>query len=194
MKSTTLILIAMTFVLASCGAGKDKTNVELIQDMMRGPQIKAQEYDEESGGQTVRQPDPHAIPRNRYVKPEMQLGDAENLKNPLKSLTDVELQMKYENRGQEKYVIYCGICHGDKGDGQGALVQYQNKRGGRLIVKDPPNLLDPTYQKYSDGRIYYVITYGWGLMGNYSTQIQDENDRWAVVNYVRQLQKMQSKD
>jgi mono/diheme cytochrome c family protein len=117
----------------------------------------------------------------------MKLEEAEKLQNPLKSASlAAEMSIKYEDLGQQKYEINCAICHGTKGDGYGALVE---KRGD-LLLKKPPSLLDDSYKKYSDGRMYYVITYGWGLMGNYGTQITDENERWAVVNYIRELQKL----
>ena len=191
-----IMILVAAVTLSSCGpifSGQgDQTNVEWIQNMMRGPQIEPQEGDDELGGsgQSVRVPPKGSIPRNRYVPPDLQIGDAERLHNPMKNLTDAELVIKYENLGQEKYAINCAICHGDKGDGLGGLIKYQNKKSTSILLKNPPSLLTPTYSRYSDGRLYYVITYGWGLMGNYANQITDETERWAVVNYVRELQKM----
>lgn len=186
------VLLGSLLIVTSCGRGKsyrtEEPNVELIQDMMAGPQIKAQEADE-NGKATVRQPPTNTVSRNRYVPEDLKLEDAEKMKNPLndKDLA-AEIAIKYENLGQEKYDINCAVCHGVKGDGLGPLV---TKRGD-LLLKKPPSILDSTYKNYSDGRMYYVITYGWGLMGNYGTQITDEKERWAVVNYIRQLQKLNS--
>ncbi len=186
----TSLVVSILFV--GCGRGAsyrtENPNVELIQDMMVGPQIKPQEADSD-GKATVRVPPVNAIPRNRYVPEDLKLEDAEKMQNPLKaSSLAAEVAFKYEDLGQQKYDINCAICHGAKGDGNGPLV---TKRGG-LLLKKPPSLLDSTYAGYSDGRLYYVITYGWGLMGNYGTQITDEKQRWAVVDYIRQLQKMNS--
>lgn len=182
---TALCLLALT----ACSGGAEP-NVELLQDMMVGPQYKPQRADSKTGRPGDRLPPEGAIPRGRYVPADLKLEDAEKMANPLKSgALPAEVVLKYEELGQEKYEISCTICHGSKGDGQGPLVQ---KRGD-MILKKPPSLLEDTYVKYSDGRIYYVITYGWGLMGHYTTQMPDANERWAVVNYVRQLQKLGSK-
>lgn len=186
------IFLLSIFTITACGRGSDyrssKPNVELLQDMMAGPQIKAQEGSE-SGGKTVRTPPAGVVPRGQHTPEDMTLEDAEKLSNPLKyGEMNAELSMKYENAGQEKYNINCAVCHGVKGDGLGILVEKK----GDLLLKKPPSLLTDTYQKYSDSRLYYVITYGWGLMGNYGTQITNDNERWAVVNYVRELQKQNS--
>ncbi len=184
-----MTLLSSLLVLSSCGRGKDyrssQPNIELLQDMMAGPQIKSQEGSE-TGGKTVRVPPEGTVRRGQHTPEDMKLEDAEKLSNPLKSgEMTTEMSLKYENSGQERYTINCAVCHGVKGDGLGILVQKK----GDLLLKKPPSLLSETYQKYSDARIYYVITYGWGLMGNYGTQITDDNERWAVVNYVRELQK-----
>lgn len=186
--STSLIL-----AITACGRGdgyrSEKPNVELIQDMMAGPQLKAQEMDEETGKGSVRIPPEGTVSRERHVPADLKLEEAEKLANPLKaSNLPAEMALKFEDLGQKKYEIYCSVCHGSKGDGLGPLVEKQ----GGLLLKKPPSLLDASYKSYSDGRMYYVITYGWGLMGNYGTQITDENERWAVVNYVRELQKLGS--
>lgn len=187
LKNKSIPLLALLF-LSSCGGKSENPNVELLQDMMAGPQIKAQEASE-TGGKTVRIPPVGAVPRGQHTPEEMTVEEAEKLSNPLKSgQVSMEMALKYENSGQERYNINCAICHGVKGDGLGILVEKK----GDLLLKKPPSLLTDTYKKYSDARIYYVITYGWGLMGNYGTQITDDNDRWAVVNYVRELQKQNS--
>lgn len=174
--------IVALMLMSGCG-GSSQPNVELLQDMMEGPDYKAQEGDGDKP--TVRVPPKGTISRNRYVPTDLKIEGADQLVNPLKTISAEEL-FKYENIGQEKYKIYCGICHGDKGDGKGQLVEV----AGKSLVTLPPSLIQDKYKGYSEGKIYYVITYGWGLMGKYSTQITDEKERWAVANYVKQLQKM----
>lgn len=185
------LLPGLCFLLASCTGKSDKPNIELIQDMMAGPQVKAQEFDASLGGQTSKLPPKGAISRNRYTPEDLQLEDAEKLSNPLKtSSMSVEDIVRFENIGQEKYEINCAICHGPKGDGLGQLVEKK----GDLLLKKPPSIITDAYKQYSDARLYYVVTYGWGLMGNYGTQISEDKERWAVVNYVRQLQKLNGGD
>lgn len=183
MMKTWIIFIAL-LMFAGC-SDNTKTNREYLPGtaMLEGPDIKAQEGDAD-GKATVMTPPHGAIPRERYVPEKMDLNDADKLKSPKATLTAEEL-IKYEDAGSQKYNIYCAVCHGDKGDGKSKLVEI----AGSSLVTAPPNLLQGKYDAYTDGRLYYVITYGWGLMGNYSNQISDEKDRWAVVDHVRQLQK-----
>jgi outer membrane protein OmpA-like peptidoglycan-associated protein len=88
------------------------------------------------------------------------------------------------DRGQEKYTIYCAPCHGTTGNGNGFIAQ----RGLGFWQKLPATLLMPRLQKVEDGYLYDVLTHGKGAMYGYASRIQDYNDRWAVVAYVRALQ------
>lgn len=98
-----------------------------------------------------------------------------------------ELELSPENsvalvkRGQEQYGIYCAVCHGASGDGQGVTSQYG--------VPGIANFHLDNFKaaSYPDGRIFEVITHGKGMMGAYGYNIS-VRDRWAVVAYVRTLQ------
>jgi mono/diheme cytochrome c family protein len=52
----------------------------------------------------------------------------------------------------------------------------------------PPQLFNDKVMKWSDGRIYHVITHGQGLMMSYASQLLPEQ-RWAIIHYVRALQR-----
>lgn len=84
-------------------------------------------------------------------------------------------------RGQDRFGIFCAICHGEAGDGKGT-VAMNGLNGVR-------NLHEATFQPdaYPDGRIYDVITNGQGQMGAYGMNIPVE-DRWAIVAYMRAMQ------
>jgi mono/diheme cytochrome c family protein len=84
-------------------------------------------------------------------------------------------------RGQERFNIYCAVCHDQAGEGRGLVVQ----RGYPL----PPSLADERLLSVEDGYIFDVITNGIRNMPAYRKQIV-EADRWAIVAYVRALQKM----
>lgn len=96
----------------------------------------------------------------------------ETLKNPLDS-TAVDL-----NRGKELYDIYCAICHGAKGDGQGNLVKREK------ILGIPS--YDDVGRAITEGSIYHTIHYGKNAMGSYANQLSIE-ERWQVVAYVLKL-------
>lgn len=86
--------------------------------------------------------------------------------------------------GKEQYDIYCAICHGPKGKGDGSLY-----KSGKFTAK-PTSLLEDYVQGKKDGEIYHVITVGSlsGLMGAHGAQITAEN-RWNIIHYVRELGK-----
>jgi mono/diheme cytochrome c family protein len=86
-------------------------------------------------------------------------------------------------RGKERYGIYCAVCHGGSGDGNGITAQY-----GVPVANNPNaklNAISP--ETYPDGRLFEVITNGKGLMSGYGYNIP-VRDRWAIVAYVHTLQ------
>jgi len=99
---------------------------------------------------------------------------------------DIEGTAALLERGQERYEIFCTVCHGASGNGKGIVSEYW--LGGAL----PPtaNLVDGRVAALPDGKIFHTITHGQGLMGPYGGNISVE-DRWAIVAYVRALQKSQ---
>lgn len=85
--------------------------------------------------------------------------------------------------GQELYNYYCGICHGDKGDGGGYLVR---DNGGKYPAQ-PANFLLEDLINSSNGRYYHSIMYGKNAMGAYADKLSYE-ERWNVIHYIRSLQ------
>jgi mono/diheme cytochrome c family protein len=83
-------------------------------------------------------------------------------------------------RGRQRYTIYCQPCHDARGDGRGILCQRGN-------VPTATFHQDKVLQ-YTDGQIFDVITNGFGLMAGYRWPIPP-SDRWAIVAYVRTLQR-----
>jgi mono/diheme cytochrome c family protein len=86
-------------------------------------------------------------------------------------------------RGQERYNIYCIVCHGPVGGGDGMIV----RRG----YPQPPTYHDDRLRNAPDGHFYDVITNGWGKMNSYAHQVPVA-DRWAIVAYIRALQVSQN--
>ncbi len=87
------------------------------------------------------------------------------------------------DRGQERYNIYCIVCHGPVGGGDGMIV----RRG----YPQPPTYHDDRLRNAPDGHFFDVITNGWGKMNSYAHQIPVA-DRWAIVAYIRALQVSQN--
>ncbi|MEM9367907.1 MAG: quinol:electron acceptor oxidoreductase subunit ActD [Planctomycetota bacterium] len=95
-------------------------------------------------------------------------------------------------RGQEQFHIYCAVCHGMNGRGNGLV----NQRAQKILASTwtpPSNMHDPTLHqdKYADGKLFSTISNGIRRMPGYAAQIK-ARDRWAIVGYVRALQASQS--
>jgi mono/diheme cytochrome c family protein len=82
-------------------------------------------------------------------------------------------------RGRERYDIYCSVCHGLTGDGDGMIV----RRGFRHAA----SFHDDRLRQAPVGHYFDAITNGWGAMPSYAAQITAQ-DRWAIIAYVRALQ------
>lgn len=82
-------------------------------------------------------------------------------------------------RGRERYNIYCSVCHGAVGAGDGMIV----RRG----FPQPPTYHDDRLRNAPVGHFFDVITNGWARMSGYGTVIP-ASDRWAIVAYIRALQ------
>ena len=84
------------------------------------------------------------------------------------------------HRGQERFNIYCAVCHGKSGDGQGMTSKYE--------VPGIANFHEDRFKAaYPDGRLFETITNGKGMMGAYGYNIP-VRDRWAIIAYIRALQ------
>ncbi len=86
-------------------------------------------------------------------------------------------------RGKERYGIYCAVCHGVSGNGNGMTAQYGVPVANNVNAK----LNAISQETYPDGRLYEVITNGKGLMSGYGYNIP-VRDRWAIIAYIHTLQ------
>lgn len=180
--ATLLFTLTLTgLFMSGCGPKGNEPNIEIIQGMMEQPALKAQDFDpndREKSSMLV--PPAGSWPKN--VKPYLYYGKpveaGQKLVNPYAGNTsDTVLK-----RGEQHYKNFCLVCHGPGGKGDGPVApKFQGIK--------PPSILTDKIRNYSDGRIFDIITQGQGLMGTYIHQLPKEEDRWAVVNYVRKLQK-----
>jgi cytochrome c553 len=82
-------------------------------------------------------------------------------------------------RGQERFEIYCSVCHGGAGDGNGMIVQ----RG----FPPPPSFHIDRLRHAPVGHFFDVMTNGYGVMYSYAARVSTD-DRWAIAAYIRALQ------
>ena len=94
-----------------------------------------------------------------------------NLKSPIDTLSTEDM-----DKAKGLYEIYCAICHGNGGNGQGKLVT-QGKFLGVPSYKD---------RVITAGSVFHVQTYGLNSMGSYANQL-NAHERWLVASYVMKL-------
>lgn len=82
-------------------------------------------------------------------------------------------------RGRERFDIYCSVCHGRTGEGNGMIVQ----RGFPI----PPSYHIDRLRQAPVGHFFDVMTQGYGIMYSYAERVKPE-DRWAIAAYIRALQ------
>jgi cytochrome c553 len=82
-------------------------------------------------------------------------------------------------RGRERYDIYCSVCHGRTGEGNGMIIQ----RG----FPAPPSFHLERLRQAPIGHFFTVMTQGYGIMYSYATRVSPA-DRWSIAAYIRTLQ------
>jgi mono/diheme cytochrome c family protein len=83
------------------------------------------------------------------------------------------------DRGQQQYNLFCAVCHGQSGNGEGVTKPY-----GMVATA---NLLDARIREMPEGEIFNTITNGKNTMRPYGHKIRVE-DRWKVIAWLRTLQ------
>jgi mono/diheme cytochrome c family protein len=104
---------------------------------------------------------------------------AKQVVNPLPALSTKEMA-----EAQRLYNVNCGICHGNKLDGNGPLY----KGGDGPYPAKPATLVgDAKYENMPAGQMMYSLTYGKNLMGSYAAQLSTKQ-RWMVIHYIKSMQ------
>jgi mono/diheme cytochrome c family protein len=175
-----LIILVLTAILG-CDRTRNQPGWDYFPDMFYSTAYETYTVNPNfADGKTMRTPVEGTIPRG-YIPfeynttPESRIKAGSELVNPFKpDPANIE-------RGKIIYDIYCNICHGPAGSGDGYLFQ------SGLYPMKPRPIAGPTAAPLKDGEIYHTITLGFVSMGPYGTLVMPD-DRWKVVLYVRQLQ------
>src|ERR1700756_5633 len=167
----------MALGLTSCSNAPNSPGYEYMPDMYRSPVLKY--YNTYNIGKDTLQSamKPVAGTIARGYMPGIPAGmDYEKagtyLKNPI-LFSDAVLA-----DGQAIYGKFCVHCHGDAGHGDGKVASH---------LPGPPPAYDGTLKNLPEGKIFYTITNGKGMMGSHASQLTVE-ERWKVVYYVQKLQ------
>jgi mono/diheme cytochrome c family protein len=87
------------------------------------------------------------------------------------------------------FLVNCGICHGEKLDGEGPLY----KGGDGPFIAKPANLIgDAKYTSMAEGTMFHSVTYGINAMGSYASQLTSKQ-RWMIIHYIKEKQALATK-
>lgn len=111
--------------------------------------------------------------------------------------TQTPVDMKLLERGRERFDIYCAVCHGAAGYGDGMVARraqqlMETGANGTTWVA-PTSMHDAVVIDQPVGQIFNSITNGIRTMPAYGPQIP-VHDRWAIVAYIRALQLSRDED
>jgi len=170
-------VLGLVFLLSSCFSDKKSRNYQYMPNMYEGVGYETyQKVDFLPSQMEAGIPVENTISRGHMpYKFSDSMVDKELARleaSPLDSLQKPGNLLE----GKELYNIYCAICHGKKGNGQGNLVKREKILG-------IPNYAD---RDITVGSTYYTIYYGLNSMGSYANQLSHE-ERWKVSEYVVQL-------
>ena len=103
-------------------------------------------------------------------------ANSKNVSNPLPALTAIQFK-----EATRLFLVNCGICHGEKLDGNGPLW----KGGDGPFPSAPKNLMD--IKDMAEGTMFHSVTYGKNMMGSYASQLSTEQ-RWMIIHYIKEKQ------
>ncbi len=182
-----LIFLAGALILVSSGCYRGKPSKEppihINPNMDDQPRLNAQKAsDFFEDGRAMRDLIEGTLPRG-FLREDVIYYTGKDAGGKLVKKSPVAPTMAVLKRGQERFNIYCSPCHSRLGDGKGMVVQ----RG----MFPPPTYHQARIRDIEDGHIFDVITNGIRNMPSYKSQIP-VSDRWAIVNYLRVLQRSQN--
>lgn len=186
----TFIVLTSVAMFSACRS-KESTGLEFARNMY-DPIAYNQDQPNKNfaNGQTAQTPpantDPIGFVRFEYANTKEGYEASAALANPLAANEQNLLE------GKHYYQVFCAPCHGDKGDGQGHIVKLDKGISGvpSYHGADAISSRGGLMQDMPAGKIYHTIVYGLNAMGSHASQLTPD-ERWKVVMYVQQLQKIQ---
>jgi len=182
--SRTLLALSLSTVLAGCqGMPSEKPPVHVNPNMDWQDRFNAQEANPFfEDNRADRQPVEGTVSRGNL---QANIAYYQGIENNGAFVDKIPASVSAEMimRGKERFNIYCSMCHGGTGAGNGIITNYG-------IVR-PPSFYDDRIVNMPDGEIYSAIYNGVRTMSSYRHQVPVE-DRWAIVSYIRTLQRSHS--
>ena len=184
-RTLVLLGLAITVILVvSCGRGSrsEKPPIHLNPNMDNQPKYKAQSENRFfADGKTMRTPPDFTVAR-KELREDVRFYTGRDDQGNVVRVSPIPANPAGLERGRERFGIYCAVCHGIAGDGQGAILRYQ-------YPIPPTSLHDDRILKMNAGEIFNIISNGIRNMPSYREQIPVK-DRWYIIAYIRELQRL----
>lgn len=179
------LLAGVVLILAGCrGTITDKAPVHPVLNMDFQERFEAQEANNFfADGRAMRPLVPGTVARG-FLREDVAFHFGKNDDGSFLMESPVSTSTEMLVRGQDRYKVFCSPCHGLAGDGRGII-----STGGYTFVP-APTYHDDRLRGVEDGHLYDVVSNGIRTMQGYGYQIAPD-DRWAIVAYVRALQRSQ---
>jgi mono/diheme cytochrome c family protein len=173
-------LMAFALLLAGCrGCPSSRPPIHLNPNMDNQPKLLPQAAsDFFADGAAMRRPVEGTVAQGE-LRADRALYEGRDAGGGFVATSPIAADDRVLRRGEQRYGIYCGPCHGPAADGKGMLFQR-----AKVTSAD---LLSARLRAMPDGQLYDVVTHGVGLMPAYGAQVPVE-DRWAIVAFLRRLQ------
>ncbi|NNF04072.1 MAG: cytochrome c [Rhodothermales bacterium] len=186
MHRLTLIALVAAVAVSGCrGSLSDAPPVHINPNMDQQERFDAQEANRFfEDGRAMRLPVAGTVARG-FLKEDVEFWEGRTETGEYVESIPMDVSMEFMERGRERYDIYCSVCHGISGDGQGIIMT-----GGYGMVQAPTYHSD-FLRDAPDGYLYDVVKNGVRTMWGYGQQVPVA-DRWAIVAYVRALQRSQN--
>lgn len=178
----TMVALASAAILGGCrGQISDKPPIHPMLNMDNVRRYDAQEPSQFwADGRSSRMPVEGTVAVGQLYEDTVLYEGVDSSGAFVSTLPDgIKLDQALLDRGQDRYDIYCAICHDRAGSGNGIVKQ----RG----FVPPPDFSQDRVREFPVGQITNVIAKGVRTMPAYAAQIPAE-DRWAIAAYVRVLQ------
>ena len=176
------LVVATISILGPRGSKSTRPPLEIFPDMDRQPRLKPQA---ESvfflDGRVDRPRVPGTVAKGSFIE-DAYFASGRRGEEFGRGIP-VPITHELMELGREKYAIFCVVCHGETGDGNGITKSYK--------MTATPSYHDDRLRQMPEGEIYQTIVWGKNNMGPYGSKLTLA-ERWAVVVYLRALQRSQN--
>jgi mono/diheme cytochrome c family protein len=160
---------------AACNDGFVELDLERMIDQKKYRAYQSSEFFDD--GSAMRTPPAETVARDRITRnPALAEGLVDG-----RYVDEIPVAITRDlvDQGHDRFDTFCAACHGLLGDGDSIVAANMPRR--------PPSLIHGDTPKSPPGRIFQIVTHGYGMMRSYAEDLGVE-ERWAVIAYLRALQ------